>query len=67
MVHTHFLALTSLSKRLTLKLLDDKGIRANFVHHQVYFIADSTGENVTESLISEGLVDVRKTGLKSDE
>ncbi|RUS90599.1 hypothetical protein EGW08_001596 [Elysia chlorotica] len=33
----------------------------------IYLGKDSTGENLTESLISEGLVDVRKTGLKSDD
>ncbi|BFZ25084.1 hypothetical protein BsWGS_28123 [Bradybaena similaris] len=33
----------------------------------IYLGKDSTGENITESLISEGLVDVRKTGLKADD
>ncbi|KAH9507261.1 nuclease domain-containing protein [Bulinus truncatus] len=33
----------------------------------IYLGKDTTGENVTESLIAEGLVDVRKTGLKNDE
>ncbi|GFO47277.1 staphylococcal nuclease domain-containing protein 1-like [Plakobranchus ocellatus] len=33
----------------------------------IYLGKDASGENLTESLISEGLVDVRKTGLKSDD
>ncbi|CAL1537379.1 unnamed protein product [Lymnaea stagnalis] len=33
----------------------------------IYLGKDTSGENITESLIAEGLVDVRKTGLKSDD
>lgn len=33
----------------------------------IYLGKDASGENLTESLISEGLVDVRKTGLKQDD
>ena len=30
-------------------------------------VPDKEGENMTESLIAEGLVDVRRMGLKKDE
>lgn len=33
----------------------------------IYIGKDTTGENVSESLVSEGLVDVRRTAIKSNE
>jgi len=31
------------------------------------FFLDTTGENITEQLIAEGLVEVRRGGLRTDE
>jgi len=33
----------------------------------VFVLTDTSAENVTESLVSEGLVEVRRGGLKPDE
>lgn len=31
------------------------------------YVADTSGENITEALVSEGLVEVRRGGIRADE
>ena len=48
-------------------LLDFVLLLFHLSHYTFHFVADKEGENMTESLIAEGLVDVRRMGLKKDE
>lgn len=44
-----------------MKILKSVGIKISILN------SDTTGENITEQLVAEGLVEVRRGGLRMDE